>query len=92
MIRSFRSKKLRNLFEDGEAKGLPADQISRIENRLAVINAAQKVEDIDIVGFKRHALHGDLKGFQAVWVSANWRIIFRFVDGDAYDVDHLDYH
>jgi proteic killer suppression protein len=92
MIRSFKSKKLRKLFEDGDARGLPADQISRIENRLAAIDAARRIEDIDIAGYRLHALGGDLKGFHAVWITGNWRVIFRFEDGDAYDLDHLDYH
>lgn len=92
MIRSFKSKKLRKLFEDGDSRGLPADQISRIENRLAAIDAARRIEDIDIAGYRLHALGGDLKGFHAVWITGNWRVIFRFEDGDAYDLDHLDYH
>jgi len=92
MIRSFKSKKLRRLFEDGDARGLPADQIFRIENRLATIDAARRIEDIDIAGYRLHALGGDLKGFHAVWITGNWRVIFRFEDGDAYDLDHLDYH
>ena len=39
-----------------------------------------------------HALGGDMKGFHAVWITGNWRITFRFQDGDAFDLDHLDYH
>lgn len=92
MIRSFRSKKLRKLFEDGETRGLPADQISRIENRLSVINEARELSDIDVAGFKLHPLHREYAGFHAVWITGNWRIIFRFEGGDAYDLDHVDYH
>ncbi|MCW5688474.1 MAG: type II toxin-antitoxin system RelE/ParE family toxin [Pseudolabrys sp.] len=92
MIRTFKSKKLRNLFEKGDSRGLPADQISRIENRLATIEAARRIEDCNVAGYRLHALSGDYKGFHAVWVTGNWRIVFRFVDGDAFDVDHVDYH
>jgi toxin HigB-1 len=92
MIRSFKSKRLRRLFEDGDGRGLPADQVSRIGNRLAVIDAARVVEDCNVAGFRLHPLSGDLKGFHAVWVTGNWRIVFRFADGDAWDVDHVDYH
>ena len=70
---------------------LPADQVSRIENCLSVIHEAGRVEDIDIAGFRLHPLHGEYAGFHAVRVTGNWRIIFRFVDGDAYDLDRLDY-
>jgi proteic killer suppression protein len=92
VIRTFKSKKLRKLFEDGEAHGLPADQVSRIENRLAVLDAASTIEDCNVAGFKLHALKGDYKGFYSVWVTGNWRIVFRFVKGDVFDVDHVDYH
>jgi toxin HigB-1 len=92
MIRSFKSKKLRILFEEGDRRELPADQISRIENRLSVINEARQVEDINVAGFKLHPLRGDYAGFYAVWITGNWRIVFRFAEGDAYDLDHLDYH
>jgi toxin HigB-1 len=92
VIRHFKSKALRRLFEDGDARLLPQDQISRSENRLAVLDAAGEVEDMNVAGFGFHKLAGDLKGLCAVKVTGNWRIIFRFEDGDAFDVDHLDYH
>jgi proteic killer suppression protein len=92
MIRSFKSKNLRKFFEEGQAKGLPADQITRIENRLSVIDQAQTIEDCNVAGFRLHALSGDYKAFHAVWITGNWRIVFRFVEGDAFDLDHVDYH
>ncbi len=45
-----------------------------------------------IPGFGVHPLTGQLKGHHAVTVSANWRVTFRFEEGDAYDVDYVDYH
>lgn len=92
MTRSFRNKGLQRLFDGGERRGLPQDQVSRIENRLLALDAAKSPERMNIAGFGFHALSGNLKGFYAVKVTGNWRIIFRFEDGDAYDVDHLDYH
>jgi toxin HigB-1 len=92
MIKSFRSKSLRKLFEEGDQRGLPAEQVRRIENRLAALDASIDAEAMNIVGFGFHKLAGDLKGFYAVKVTGNWRIIFRFEDGDAFDVDYLDYH
>jgi len=83
---------LRKLFEQGEARGLPAGQINRIENRLAALDASRLAEDMNVAGFGFHKLSGELKGFYAVKVTGNWRIIFRFEDGDALDVDHVDYH
>lgn len=92
MIRSFRDKRLRRLYEQSDARGLPSDQVSRLENRLGVLDAAMRIEDINMPGFRLHALSGDLKGFHSIWVTANWRIIFRFEDGDTFDVDLIDYH
>jgi len=59
---------------------------------LARLDAAAAAEDMDLPGFRLHALQGDRKGFWAVTVRANWRVIFRFADGDALHVDYVDYH
>ncbi len=92
MIQGFRHKGLRRLFEKGEAKGLRADQVAKVENILAVLNRARKPSDMGLPGFRLHRLRGNLKDFWSVTVRANWRIIFRFEQGDAYDVDLIDYH
>jgi proteic killer suppression protein len=92
MIQSFRHKGLRKLFEDDNRSKLSAQDVDKIARILARLSAANVPEDIDAPGFKLHRLKGDLKGFWAVTVRANWRIIFRFKDGDALDVDLVDYH
>lgn len=92
MIRRFRSKALKRLYEDDDARKLPAVDVERIRRILARLDAAVEPEDMNVPGFACHALKGDLKGLWAVTVRANWRIIFRFVDGEACDVDYLDYH
>ncbi|MEQ1887957.1 MAG: type II toxin-antitoxin system RelE/ParE family toxin [Alphaproteobacteria bacterium] len=92
MIRSFRSKALRKFFEDGDRSGLPPGQINRIENRLGTLDVSGTAEDMNIAGYGFHKLTGNLKGFYAVRITGNWRIIFSFDDGDAFDVDLVDYH
>ncbi len=92
MIVSFRHKGLRRLFEDGDRKGVSAEHAEKIENILGLLDAAKKVEDMDRPSFRLHALVGDFKGVWSVVVRANWRIIFRFENGDAFDVDLTDYH
>ena len=92
MIRGFRDKGLKRLFEDGETKGLQAAHIQKVENILAVLNRARKPQDMDLPGFRLHRLTGNLKDFWSVTVRANWRVIFRFEEGDAYDIDLIDYH
>jgi proteic killer suppression protein len=92
MIRSFRDKNLRRLFETGERRKLPPPDVERIENILFLLSRAQAPEDMDLPGLRLHALKGQRKGYWAVTVRANWRIVFRFEDGEVHDVDFLDYH
>ena len=91
MIGSVRHKGLKRFIEDDDRSKLPADMVDRIQRILTVLNDAQSVEDIDLPSFRLHLLKGDLKGYY-VTVPANWRIIFRFEDGEAQDVDFVDYH
>lgn len=92
MIRSIRHKGLRRLYEDDDTRGVHAEHVEKLENILGRLNAAHAVSDMDLPGYRLHALFGDLKGYWAVTVRANWRVIFRFADGDATDVDYVDYH
>jgi toxin HigB-1 len=92
VIRGFRHRGLRRLFEQGESKGIRPDHREKVENILAVLNRAKKPEDMNLPGFRLHRLTGDLRGFWSVTVRANWRVIFRFQQGDAFEVDLVDYH
>jgi proteic killer suppression protein len=66
--------------------------VARVENILSVLDAATSPWALDLPGYRLHPLKGDRRGFWAVTVRANWRIIFVFRDGDVYDVDLIDYH
>jgi toxin HigB-1 len=92
MIESFRHKGLKLLFEHDNRSKVSADQAARIRLILSALDAAGRIEDMDQPTFRLHPLKGQLKGFWAVAVRANWRIIFRFADGQANDVDLVDYH
>lgn len=65
--------------------------IARIEEILTLLDIATEVQQMDIPHFRLHPLKGDLKGFWAITVRANWRIVFRFND-EPEDVDFIDYH
>ena len=91
MIRTIRHKGLKRLFEQGDARGVKSEHIDKLRNILATLHAAPTVAHMDMPGFRLHPLKGQLKGFWAVTVGANWRVIFRFDDG-AEDVDYVDYH
>ena len=92
MIRSIRHKGLKRLYEDDDPRGVIAEHAMKLRDILARLDAAGTLRDMDLPGFRLHALKGELKDFWAVTVRANWRVIFRFADHDALDVDYLDYH
>jgi proteic killer suppression protein len=93
MIKSFRRRALRRLFEQDDAPGLKQDQVRRIARALFLLDNAASPEEIDQVpGLRVHRLSGNLVGHWSLSVSGNWRIVFRFADGDAFDVDLVDYH
>jgi proteic killer suppression protein len=91
MIRTIRHRGLRRLFEQDDPSGVNLEHAGKPRNILATLHAAQTVAHMDLPGFRLHPLRGASKGFWAVTVRANWRVIFRF-DGDAEDVDYVDYH
>lgn len=92
MIESFRHKGLSKLFGDNDRRKVPAAHSDKIGRILARLNEAVHVQDLSLPGYRLHPLKGDLAGFWSVMVSGNWRIIFRFENGTAYDVDLIDYH
>lgn len=92
MITHFRHRGLRLYHETGNSRLLPQPYVRRITRILLLLDRASHPRQMDISGFRFHALKGDLEGFWSVTVSANWRIIFRFADGNAVDVDLVDYH
>jgi proteic killer suppression protein len=92
VIHSFRHKGLKRLYEDDDPRGVMAEHLTKLRNILARLDAAGSVEDMNLPGFKLHPLKGEFNGFWAVTVRANWRVIFRFVESDVFEVDYLDYH
>jgi proteic killer suppression protein len=59
---------------------------------LAHLDTAVRSADVDLPGYRLHPLKGALKGYWSITISGNWRITFRFEEGDVLDVDLLDYH
>ena len=92
MIRGFRHRGLRRLYERGDPSRVGAGLADRVALALADLDDAGKPSDLDLPGYRLHPLKGNLKGFWSISVSGNWRIVFRFDGGDAYDVDLVDYH
>ena len=92
MVKSFRHKGLQKYFFDGTKKGIQPKHAEKLADILDLLDAASEVRDMDFPGSDLHPLKGDLRGFWSVKVSGNWRVIFRFENGDAFDVDYIDYH
>jgi proteic killer suppression protein len=92
MIATFKHKGLELFFSKGSYKGIPAQHGSRIERMLDRLDAAQEASDMDLPGYKFHALKGSRSGEFAISVSGNWRITFEFIGQDAANVNLEDYH
>ena len=89
----FKHKGLQALFERGDSRRVRGDLVQRVKHILSLLDVAQSPTSIDTrPGFRLHQLKGDLQGQWSMRVSGNWRIVFRFVDGEVVDVDLLDYH
>ncbi len=92
MIRRFRHTGLKRLFDDGDPSRISPALLAKVERVLARLHEAAAPTDMDLPGFRLHRLKGDLSAYWAVRVSANWRVVFHFQDGDATDVDLVNYH
>jgi toxin HigB-1 len=92
VIRSFKHRGLKRLYERDDRSGIRADFADTIQEILTVLDDAATPQELALPGYRLHPLKGDLKGFWSVTVRANWRIIFRFEGPDAFDVELIDYH
>jgi proteic killer suppression protein len=92
VIKSFRHKGLRLLFETGNSRGVDPAHARKLTDILDLLDSAADPGDMNFPGAFLHPLKGGLKGYWAVRASGNWRVVFRFDQGDAFDVDYTDYH
>jgi proteic killer suppression protein len=92
MIKSLKHKGLKKLYETGSKQGVKPEHVVRLQLILARLDASSAPEDMNLPGLGLHSLKGPLKNFWSVSVSGNWRVIFRFENSHAIDVDYLDYH
>jgi proteic killer suppression protein len=93
VIKTFADKRTRDLFLTGQAARFPADVARRAARKLEYVDLAANLNDLKVPpGNRLHALKDDRKGQHAIAVNDQWRICFRFTEGDAYDVEVCDYH
>ena len=92
MIKSFKHKGLEKFHQTGSKKGIQASHSNKIRMQLAALDTAQSLDDMDIPGYRLHSLTGDRKGIWSITVNGNWRITFKFTDGNVYIANYEDYH
>ena len=92
MIRSFKHKGLASFFKSGSTAGIQAAHAKRLRLILGRLNAATGAKDMDLAGLRLHELSGSRSGIWSVTVSGNWRVTFRFENGDAEIVNYEDYY
>jgi proteic killer suppression protein len=92
VIASFKSRALKRFWERGDEHHLPPRFVAKIALVLDALDAATTPGDLDLPGFGFHPLKGSRRGQYSVVVTHNWRITFRWHEGDAIEVDFVDYH
>jgi proteic killer suppression protein len=92
MIKRFKHKGLKKLFESGVASGIQPKHADRLRRILALLESSDSIGDMDLPGLNLHELKGQRKGTYSVTVSGNWRVTFKIVNGDIADVNYEDYH
>ena len=93
VIKTFADKHTQQLYLTGTSKRLPADVVVRAVRRLEYIDLAARLDDLKVPPSNRlHVLKGNRAGQHAISVNDQWRICFRWEDGDAYDMEVTDYH
>ncbi len=92
MILGFRHRGLKRLYERGERGRISPQLVDQAEDILGLLDMAKNPEDMNLPGYRLHRLRGNLRGYWSITVSGNWRILFRFEDGNAFDIDLIDYH
>jgi proteic killer suppression protein len=92
MIKTFRHKGLRAFFETGRKAGIQAHHAARLGRQLIRLDLAKTADDMNVPGWRLHALGGNLAGHYAITVDGNWRLTFKFEGEDAVLVDYRDYH
>jgi proteic killer suppression protein len=93
MIKTFADKRTQDLYATGRAKRFAPDVAAHAARMLEYVDLAAQLDDLKVPpGNRLHALEGDRKGQHSISINDQWRLCFRFVDGDAFDVEVCDYH
>lgn len=92
MIKLFKHKGLQKFYASGSTAGIQNAHEKKLRMILAALDSSQGIDDMDIPGYRLHPLKGKMKGIWSVTVNGNWRVTFKFENGNAYIVNYEDYH
>jgi len=92
MIKPFKHKCLEKFHTNGSTRGIKANHAKKLRMQLAALDTAQSIDDMDISGYRLHQLTGDKRGIWSITVNANWRLTFKFEEGNVYILNYEDYH
>lgn len=92
MIKTWQHKGLKDFFETGSLAGIQPSHEKKLRQRLNVINRAREIQEINLPAYRLHRLKGDRSDIWAIDATGNWRLTFKFEQGDAYILDYEDYH
>ncbi len=92
MIKSFAHKGLDLFYKTGKIKGIQANHAKKLRMQLAALDSAQNIDDLNIPGYRLHSLKGDRNNLWSITVNKNWRLTFKFAEGNVYVLNYEDYH
>ena len=92
MIAGFKHRGLKRLYTKGTGHAFPTHHVPILEDILAHLDVAKDIQSMNLPGFELHQLKGHYQGYWSVRVSGNYRVIFEWKDGKAFNVNYLDYH
>lgn len=93
MIRNFADREAEKIWDGTQSRRLPADLQTIARRKLRMLNNAENLNDLRVPPANRlEALKGDRRGQYSIRINDQWRICFRWADGDAHDVQIVDYH
>jgi proteic killer suppression protein len=93
VIKNFHDKDTEKVFHRESTRRFPADILPAARRKLLIVNAAEAIDDLRIPpGNRLEALKGDREGQYSIRINDQWRICFRWIKTDAYDVEIVDYH
>ena len=92
MIKSFKHKGLEKLFTTGSGQGVKQHHVKKLKMQLTALNTAVEIDDMNIPGWRLHPLSGNKKELWTIDVSKNWRVVFKFKNGNAYVCNYEDYY